>query len=215
MWTDNKRKKVEVLHLSGCWFLFQFIVWTKYLVLSCRICNTFQFACFFYNLYSFLFLRCLTPIGWMQRRMKSYIVWRLTICDLPMCFHLLTISVTLQNRRELVGWQCSGKSGMRLCACTFSILLTRKHQTLVSLVIFTYVLVSMLLLIAVSSWFSVLWIIPVMPEFYKEGARTGLMFSSPTVSLVLYPLPIFRPRLLISIMDSVYIPCDYLSMDWT
>jgi hypothetical protein len=49
--------------------------------------------------------------------------------------------------------------------------------------------VSGLLFFAMSSWFSVLWIFPVMSQVRKKGAKTWPTFSSPIVSLTLYPIP--------------------------
>jgi predicted RND superfamily exporter protein len=47
---------------------------------------------------------------------------------------------------------------------------------------------SVTLLVVMWSWFVALRIVPVMYEVRKKGARTGPTFSSPTVSLSLYPL---------------------------
>jgi hypothetical protein len=57
--------------------------------------------------------------------------------------------------------------------------------------------ISVLLFVVVSSCFNVLWIVPIMSEVRKNGARTGPMFSNPVVLLTLYPLLSFRPRLFI------------------
>jgi hypothetical protein len=70
--------------------------------------------------------------------------------------------------------------------------------------------VSVLLFVVVSSWFSVLWIVPIRPmsEVRKKGAGSwSSMFSSSVVSLTQYPLPSFRPWLFLSLADSMYIPC--------
>jgi hypothetical protein len=55
----------------------------------------------------------------------------------------------------------------------------------VSLVICSSV-VCVLFFVIGSSWYSVLWIVPVMSEVSKKGARMGPTFSSPIVSLTLY-----------------------------
>jgi hypothetical protein len=55
-----------------------------------------------------------------------------------------------------------------------------------------------------------------MSEVCKKGARAGQMSSDPIVLLTLYPLPSFRPRLFISLTESMYTPCVTLShMDCT
>jgi hypothetical protein len=63
--------------------------------------------------------------------------------------------------------------------------------------------VSVSLFIVVASCFSVLWIVPIMSEVHKKDVRMGLMFPSPIVSLTLYPLLSFRPRLFISLIDTI------------
>jgi hypothetical protein len=74
---------------------------------------------------------------------------------------------------------------MRFCACAENIFLNGGHQVL--LVCFLgYLFVSESLssvcsVAVMSFWFNVLWVVPIVSEVCKKRARTGPMFSVPTV----------------------------------
>jgi hypothetical protein len=89
-----------------------------------------------------------------------------------------------------------------------------KQQTLLVIFLgYLYIPVSLssvLLFIVVLSWFSVMWTVPVHKKGALFGARMGLTFSNPIVSLTLYPL--LSPGSLLSWTVFLYALSDAFAM---
>jgi hypothetical protein len=85
---------------------------------------------------------------------------------------------------------------MRFYTCTVNIFVNGKHKALiVCFLSYLHIRVSL----------SLAYVVPIMSEVCKKGARMGPTFSNPIVLLTLYPLLSFRPELFISLTNSMYI----------